>query len=224
MKTATKAGLIISLSLMIVGLSTTVITVAVSGGDLVNIISDDRKETVRQVERPYKSVEIKAAVDTVIIEVADDNVTKVDYFGGDNYSYDVTVRENVLYIESNSELPSYGVNVLRDGFSNRELHVYLSSAELDKLKVKTGVGSVDINDKIYIDDIKVEAGVGNVSLSGGVSADTVDIKVGVGSIDISKKAVINEIKLRAGIGSVSAPKAQKSFIAESGIGRVERLS
>ena len=200
MKTVTKVGLIVSLSMIVAGISLCVIPVAMSGGNMVDFFNDKREKRDVSVDKPYKYVTVNAPMDNVELDFSvNNNESYVELYDSDRYKFDVYVDDETLYIgmeEQNMSITGF----INGGISPRKITVHLVGGEDKLVNVNTGIGSLDIKGNMYIEELHVNTGIGDV--------------------DISKDTLLGKVYIKTGIGSVTLPKASDAVQINTGIGNV----
>ena len=209
MKTVTKVGLIVSLSMIVAGISLCVIPVAMSGGNMVDFFNDKREKRDVSVDKPYKYVTVNAPMDNVELDFSvNNNESYVELYDSDRYKFDVYVDDETLYIgmeEQNMSITGF----INGGISPRKITVHLVG------------GGLDIKGNMYIEELHVNTGIGDVDISKDTLLGKVYIKTGIGSVTLPKAS--DAVQINTGIGNVHTPAIKDksgSVNIDTGIGSV----
>ena len=222
MKTKTKVGLILSLSLVVVGAGLAAVSLSSMGWSMENLFSDNRQLRVVGVDEPYSSVVVVTAVDGVKLDYSADNKeSTVEVYYSDEYDYDIHVSEGTLYVTVKDDNRNISIDrAIRNGFSAHEVVLHLTGGEYSIVNLKTGLGNIDMEGDPFISKLYVETGIGDVDISKEAKIKDLDIKTGIGSVNVP--ASDNNMYIKTGIGNVHTPdlsgKKQGTVKIETGVG------
>ena len=202
MKTVTKVGLIVSLSMIVAGISLCVIPVAMSGGNMVDFFNDKREKRDVSVDKPYKYVTVNAPMDNVELDFSvNNNESYVELYDSDRYKFDVYVDDETLYIgmeEQNMSITGF----INGGISPRKITVHLVGGEYKLVNVNTGIGDVDISKDTLLGKVYIKTGIGSITLP--KASDAVQINTGIGNVHTPAiKDKSGSVNIDTGIGSVN---------------------
>ena len=178
MKTKTKVGLILSLSLVVVGAGLAAVSLSSTGWSMENLFSDNRQLRVVGVDEPYSSVVVVTAVDGVKLDYSADNKeSTVEVYYSDEYDYDIHVSEGTLYVTVTDDNRNISIDrAIRNGFSAHEVVLHLTGGEYSIVNLKTGLGNIDMEGDPFISKLYVETGIGDVDISKEAKIKDLDIK------------------------------------------------
>ena len=218
MKKTKKVGLIISLSLIGVGLLLMVIAVASAGSDWKTIFSDDRDRVITEISQPFDSIVIETELDSVEIVPSEDSSSVAEYYSSDRSGYDLKVSNRVLTIRPRHSKRWYEyINI--SGFSGHEVRLLIPTGPYKSIDVETGIGSIDIHRDIVADEISTKTGIGSISMP---TSSKSKVDAGIGEVNVYENPSSppdGELDIHTGIGSVTAPRGKHTDI-DTGIGDV----
>ena len=221
MKTKTKAGLIVSLSTIVLGIGMITAAMTSGGWSLKGLFSDNRVKRVVGVDKPYTSVVVNTTVDSVAVDYSVDNKeTWIELYDDEKYPYDVHVSDDTLYIYPKEE--NFYVNeIISVGVSGRNVVVHIGGGEYDIVNVRTGIGNIDIKGSMFINELITKTGIGDINVGKDIVPKSLRAQAGIGSIFVPKAEGLTELK--TGIGNIHTPsyKERRGDVKiDAGIGKV----
>lgn len=221
MKTKTKVGLIVSISMVMLGAGMIAAAMSSVGWKITGFFTDNRVKRVVGVDEPYKSVVVNTATDLIELDYSVDNTeTVVELYDNEKYYYDVYVSDDTLYIYLKDEnLPVS--DFVNESVMGRSVVVHLTGGEYDIVNVKTGIGAIDIKGSMYIKQLTAKTGIGDINVADNVMLGKVKAETGIGGISAPKADGLNELK--TGIGNIHTPAYKdrdKNVNLDTGIGKI----
>ncbi len=200
MKTKTKVGLIASISMIVIGTGMIAASLSSVGWNWTGLFHDSREKRVVGVEKPYTSVVVNTAADSIELDYSPDNKeTVVELYDNEAYPYDVYVSDDTLFIVMKEEGFSFN-NFFTDGIAGRKVTVKLVGGEYDVVNVRTGIGNIDVKGSMYVNRFISETGIGDIDVAKTVAIDKLNAKTGIGGISVPKASGLTE--LQTGIGNI----------------------
>ncbi len=177
-----RSFLIISISLMIVGLVLFTGVMAVYGFDFRKLSTLEYRKNSFSFDEKIDSVSIETFTSDVFLYPSDDSTLRVEVYEEEKMPHKVKILDGVLTVtmENHKDWYDYvGIN-----FDSPYVKIYLPKNEYDNLNVEVSTGDIEVSSGLIFDDISVEGKTGDVRCFA-ESAQNITITISTGDILIS---------------------------------------
>lgn len=187
-----KKLIIVSCLLIIIGLLTSIITLAVNQFNIGNLDNTLISKTY-DINGEFDSIECDLEVSDLNIYLTTDEKNYALCLEKENITFEVEVIDNVLAIKETYELQLFS-------HSNTEVALYLNKETLENLNISTNTGDVCILDAFKIKNLIINGSTNNVELMNVVS-DQINVNVSTGATWVNN-VITNDLIVTASTGDV----------------------
>lgn len=172
-----KSLVIISVSLMLVGIIILTCALAVCGFDFRKLSTVEYKDSSFSFDEKVENISVNVFTSNILLLASSDDTVKVELHEYVKEPHAVTVSEGVLRIESEDqrEWTDYvGIN-----FDSPKIKIYLPESQYKNLSIENFTGDIEVSSDLSFKDVKVKNVTGDMRFFAESSGDiTIDLTSG----------------------------------------------
>ena len=199
MKSGTKVGLIIGVSLVLAGCILFGGVVTVANWDFAKLSTVKYETNKHEIFGDFNNISLKTNTADITFLLSDDGKCRIECYEEEKSRHRVTVGEDTLNIEETNEKKWYdyvGINL-----GSPKIKVYLPQMKYSALKINEDTGDIIIPEGLEFENVDISLSTGDVDFCASASKD-IRIKTTTGKIT-AKNITAGAIKLTASTGGIT---------------------
>lgn len=207
--------LIVGCSLLVLGLVTSVVTLAVNQFD-VGELADDLISKTYDIEGDFNKIECDLDITDLSIYLSNDGVNRAVCLEKENITFDIKVEDQKLKIVEDNQSKWWEFSY----YSHTDIMLFLTKETYESLSIDTDTGDIDVSDAFTFENVNINGSTGEVIFGGKVEekltinlstgeaslfkvqTKDLEIKITTGKISILESLISNNANLSYSTGNV----------------------
>ena len=216
MKKRTKIAILISVTLILIGIIAIVGASAAIGFDFRRLDTESYKADRQQIDDVFNSINIDANICDISLIPSNDGVCRIEYQTDEDTDFSFKVENGTLTVtESREPVIKFSIS-----FKETYIRLYLPESQYSSLSINTDTSDVAIPSSFSFETAKILTDTGEVEYYAAVK-NRLSIETDTGDVDISKISTDGEITIKTDTGDIEADGVNcADFTAESDTGEI----